>query len=205
MDRERERLAAGFDSGRAVSRRRSEVGNQRSEVRGQKGGGRSQNSEVSTQPSAITHQRSGVSGQNAFSSLVHLGKLASTATHVSILINRVTRTEFVLPFARVAACRDQLQIVYDLSQGESLRNHNDPRHPQAGANPVAGVIRHRSPIVRQDNSSLTRRPFEQSRVRRFAQACFVSSHDVEVLESAQQSAHDVLIEVLISKEPHRPL
>lgn len=118
----------------------------------------------------------------------------------------VARTGPCSPLALKAAHRDEPEIVYGLPQGKLLRDNNNSAHSQTASNSVRCVIGQGAPVVRQENSFLSCRPFEQLRVRRFAQARLVSSQNIKVWDAAQQTAHNISVEVLVCKETqHRRL
>jgi hypothetical protein len=97
--------------------------------------------------------------------------------------------------------REQQQILDDHAQSQSAADLNDPRHRLAFSHSMVREARNCRHIVRQENPTLLRAPLQHGGVIRPGQVDVLNPHNIEIRLPPEQPADDVIVEVLIRREP----
>ena len=76
------------------------------------------------------------------------------------------------------------------------------RHGERSTHPIVRVPAHRRRIVGDDNASFLSGPCEERSVINAAQPNVLNSDDVEIRPAPKQSSDDVVVEVLVGRQPN---
>jgi len=110
--------------------------------------------------------------------------------------------DLIDPVARKAARSHEHQIIEHLADGQSLVHGDYARHVGAASYTLQCMPGHCRHVMREKNAIFLRCPGKNFWIGAPAVTSFTDSQYAHIRKRPPQRAHDVIVEVLVSREPN---